>query len=510
MPSRSDHDSSEKKAKMSENFDRLQQPALEQRITQSVSFLSQKGIKASFDRFDLQSYSQDLWPRKLLELREEGPKEATIDLVVWPQSAEEVSIVVKWANQFDCTLYPYGAGSGVCGATIATHPNETLETQASRRLKVLVDLKGMRKVRSLDKTSLTVWAEAGWIGENLERYLNQEGYTLGHFPSSIYCSSLGGYLATRSAGQLSTKYGKIEDMVLTLEVVLPDGTITEIGRSPKSSTGPDWTQFLLGTEGTLVFFTAARLQIHPIPENRVMMGFGAGDIQTAIEFTRKIIQSGLRPAVLRIYDPTETSLTLNSEVLKKCNFAGGAAMVVIFEGKKRLTEAEAEEARSIAQSLKVQDLGPHLAEHWWEHRYDVSYKQQLILSHNRLILDTFELATTWDNLENVYRAVKKVKVGLGVILAHFSHFYHTGANIYFTLVSHAGFSQNSTEKYDQIWEDMLKAAYESGATLSHHHGIGVQKNEWLRKEKGPWINLFKRIKNGFDPENRLNPGKMGL
>lgn len=460
------------------------------------------GIPSSTDPIALQAYSQDLWPRKLLELRENGPGEATVDLVLWPESTEQVTKLLKWAHEADVSLYPYGAGSGVCGATVAS--------ELEKRPRVIVDLKGMRKVRSINLQSMTVWAEAGLIGENLERHLNQEGLTLGHFPSSIYCSSLGGYLATRSAGQLSTKYGKIEDMVLSVEFVLPDGTVTHTGRAPRSAMGPDWTQLLLGTEGTLGFFTAACLQVHAIPQARIMEGFAAPDIRTALEFTRQIMQNGLRPAVLRIYDPMETSLTLNSEVLKSCGFAGGAAIVAVFEGRKKIVSAEAEEAKDLATRLGVQILGPALAEHWWEHRYDVSYKQQLILSHGRMVLDTFELAATWDNLEQVYHAVKNVKVGMGLILAHFSHFYHTGANIYFSLVSHAGFSQSSTERYDQIWDHMLRAAFESGATLSHHHGVGTLKNEWIRQEKGPWINLFKKVKNGFDPENRLNPAKMGL
>src|SRR5262249_12498517 len=127
----------------------------------------------SSDHLVLGAYSQDLWPRKLLELRENGPPEPTVDLVVWPESAEQVSALVRWASEADVNLYPYGAGSGVCGATVPA-PTD--------RIKVVVDLKKMRAVRSIDRKSLTVWAEAGLIGENLERHLNQEGYTVGHFP----------------------------------------------------------------------------------------------------------------------------------------------------------------------------------------------------------------------------------------------------------------------------------------------------------------------------------------
>jgi len=471
-----------------------------------------KGAKASewhsasllsVDRLTLAAYSQDLWPRKLLELREEGPAhEPTVDAVLWPDSTERLVEMLRWAREQDCMLVPYGAGSGVCGATVPP------ETEA--RPRVLVDLKKMRKVRSLDRVSMTVTAEAGWIGENLERWLNQEGYTLGHFPSSIYCSSLGGYLATRSAGQLSTKYGKIEDLVISLECVLADGTVIETGRAPRSAMGPDWTQLLLGSEGTLCFFTAARLQISKLPEKRIMMGFAAADVEKAIEFSRTLLQEGLRPSVLRIYDPLETSLALNSQVLKECGFPGGAALVLIFEGRAAVAETESREALQIASDIGITHLGPHLGEHWWEHRYDVSYKQQLILSHSRMILDTFELACTWDRILEVYRAVKDCRPLLGLVMAHFSHFYHTGANIYFTLVSHAGVTGTSAEKYDAIWNEFLGAAEAAGATLSHHHGSGTLKNEWIRKEKGDWIRIFEKVKHGFDPENRLNAGKMGL
>jgi alkyldihydroxyacetonephosphate synthase len=471
-------------------------------VLSALSDLEAARIRFSIDPLVLQAYSQDQWPRKLLELREQGPLPALVDLVIWPQSTEEVAQIFKWAQKTNSSLIPYGAGSGVCGATVAS--------PGDHRPKAMVDLKLMKKVRSVNRESMVVWAEAGIIGENLERYLNQENLTLGHFPSSIYCSSLGGYLATRSAGQLSTKYGKIEDVVLSMECVLPDGTIAETGRAPRSAMGPDWTQLLLGSEGTLAFFTAACLQVHEFPETRIMMSFGAGEMAQALQFGRTVLQQGMRPSVLRIYDPLETSLTLNSEILKQSGFKGGVALVAVFEGRKKLATAEAEDAADLAANLGLQNLGPALGEYWWKHRYDVSYKQQLRLSHKRMIIDTFEIAVTWDKLEQVYQSVKKVKVGMGMILAHLSHFYHTGANIYFTLVSHAGWAPTSAERYDQIWEQMLKAALDAGASLSHHHGVGLLKTKWMEKEKGPWMNFIRKVKNGIDPENRLNPYKMGL
>lgn len=456
------------------------------------------GVPHAVDPHSLRAVSTDLWPRKLLELRRDGAQPPTVDLVAWPESTEQVAKILRWSAGKNVAILPYGAGSGVCGAAMGE----------GGRPQIVVDLKRMRAVRAIDRISQTVTAEAGIIGENLERHLNQEGYTLGHFPSSIYCSSLGGYLATRSAGQLSTKYGKIEDLVLSVEMVLADGRVIDVGRAPRSAMGPDWTQALLGSEGTLGLFTSARLQISKLPEERIMLGYAAGELSAAMEWGRRLLQGGLRPAALRIYDPTEAALALNSAVLKECGYRTGAVVVAVFEGPRKLTSVEAEEARALAAALKLQDLGSRLGEHWWQHRYDVSYRQQLILSHDRMLLDTFEVAATWDRLGEVYRAVKGVSVGAGVILAHFSHFYPTGANIYFTLVSHAGFRGDTVERYDAIWKQLLEAAHGAGASLSHHHGMGLQKRDYLARETPAGDFLWKQLKHALDPENRLNPGKI--
>lgn len=463
------------------------------------------GVPLSDDPLDLRAVSVDLWPRKLLELRSRGPAPATVDCLVWPESTAQLAELVRWCVGKPIALYPYGAGSGVCGAVIA----EDGTAAGPERMRLVVDLKRMRAVRSIDRVSQTAWVEAGIIGENLERHLNQEGLMLGHFPSSIYCSSLGGYLATRSAGQLSTKYGKIEDLVLAVEMVLPDGTVAEFGRAPRSAMGVDWTQLFLGSEGTLGFFTAARLQIRTLPEERVFQSFEAPSVTAAMEFARKLSQSDARPAVLRIYDEKETALALNSQALREAGFSSGCAVIVIFEGNRRIARAQAEECLEFARAAEMRVISESLAQHWWEHRYAVSYKQQLILSHDRMLLDTFELAATWDRLGEVYQAVRKVPVGMGVILAHFSHFYPTGANIYFTWVSHAGWRGDPVEKYDAIWEQLLSAALGAGATLSHHHGVGIQKREFLKVEKKAGYPLWRKIKSVIDPEDRFNPGKVG-
>lgn len=464
-----------------------------------------KPDQVSSDPTVLSSYGQDLWPRTLLERRAtQTLPNRGVDLVVWPETTQQVAELVSFVRDTSerIELLPYGAGSGICGATIPTGE--------ARAYKVMIDMKRLRALRRLDAISQTVTVEVGWIGENLERELNRQGFTLGHFPSSIYCSSVGGYLAARSAGQLSTKYGKMEDLVLSLEVVLPTGEVIETGRAPRSAMGPDWTQLLLGSEGSLCIFTAATLQIQPIAKHRIFRGFAARDMDLAFRWTREVMQAGLRPAALRVYDPLETQLTQSSEMLKEVDFLGGALIIAVWEGQcEKVMAAEVEEAESLAQQTGVQALGSKPAEHWWSHRYAVSYKQSLILSHDNTVLDTFEIAATWDCLPEVYRAVKNSHPGLVLVLAHMSHFYHTGANIYFSLVGHAGLG-TSVEAYDRMWEAILEAALKTGATLSHHHGVGAQKSKWIRRERPAHQALFGRIKRVLDPKNSFNPGKMGL
>jgi alkyldihydroxyacetonephosphate synthase len=206
------------------------------------------------------AYARDLWPVGQFWARQ-GAFPHPPDVIVWPEKVDEIVALLQLANERRFPVIPMGAGSGVCGGTVA------------HRGGVILDMKRMKQVRRLDGDSLLATIEAGIIGQHLEEWLNGRGYTLGHFPSSIYCSSFGGWIATRSAGQLSTKYGKIEDMVQGLEGVFPDGTLFSSKVVPRSAAGPRFDQLLLGSEGTLAVITAATCRIRPLPEARRFAGY---------------------------------------------------------------------------------------------------------------------------------------------------------------------------------------------------------------------------------------------
>jgi alkyldihydroxyacetonephosphate synthase len=252
--------------------------------------------RVSLRAVDLETYARDMWPRLLLGYRE-GQKTGTRPhAVVWPEHVREVVAVIKLARAQGIPIVPYGGGSGVCGGAVPIRGGITIDT------------KRMQQLRAVHGAELVCDVEAGLSGERFERELARRGYTFGHFPSSIYCSTVGGWLATRAAGQLSTKYGKVEDRCAGLTVVTGRGEVIETDGPSRALRGPDWTQLLLGSEGTLGVITSARLRLSPAPQLRVFRGFEVDDVATGVAAIRRVLQKGLRPAVIRLYDELDTLL----------------------------------------------------------------------------------------------------------------------------------------------------------------------------------------------------------
>lgn len=448
------------------------------------------GERMSVRESDRIVYHRDLYPGAQLAVRD-GVVANRPDAIVWPETVQEVAALLRLANEVKFPVVPYGAGSSVVGGAIAT------------RGGVICDLKRMQRLVNLDEKSLLVTAEAGILGEDLERALNARGYTLGHFPSSIYCSSLGGWLAARSAGQMSTKYGKIEDMIVSLEAVLPSGRILHTKTAPRSATGPDIDQLLVGSEGTLAVIMRATLRVHRLPETRLFACAAFDTLEAGLEAVRRVMRAGIRPAAVRLYDEIDTAVALSALGLE----ASGNLLILGFEGRKRLAEAELRAARPLLAAGR--GLGAKPGEWWFEHRYRISYKQSVVLSGSRMVLDTCEVGGTWTNIFTVYDAVKRALDGYVTVLAHFSHAYPEGINIYFSFIGDAG-AQPPPEFYAEMWRRALDAVVAAGGSISHHHGVGLLKAPWMRRELGGLMDVFVRLKQELDPNNVLNPGKMGL
>ncbi len=277
------------------------------------------------------AYARDLWPLLTLQLRE-GETGEMPAAVARPGTEEEVVALVKAAHESQVPLVAYGGGSGVVGGAMPVKGG------------ISVDLKRLNRIIHLDPTRLLVDVQCGILGQTLEEDLNARGYTLGHFPSSIYCSTVGGFAATRSAGQMSSKYGKIEDMVAGLRVVTPGLGLVETGAYLPSGQGPDWTPAFVGSEGTLGLVTRVLLRIHKLPPTMRFRGFAFPNMEFAVLAMRKLIQRGMRPSVLRLYDPLDTWMAMRSKSGKKS--AAEDPTGTAFASRLGLAEREGDDAES--------------------------------------------------------------------------------------------------------------------------------------------------------------------
>lgn len=453
-------------------------------------------------------------------------------VIVWPKTVIELSQIIKLANKFNVAVTPYGGGSGVCGGATNTSGG------------ILIDLKKMHRLQRVDENRLFVEAECGIYGLQLENELERRGFTLGHFPSSILVATLGGYLAARSAGQHSSKYGKIEDMIIDLEFVDGRGSIHRTSEVYRDK-GLDWTQALVGSEGTLGIITKARLRIYPKPEAQRFHAFRFQKMEYGMEALRRIMQTGIKPDVLRLYDELDTMMmfskmkdrTGNAELIAQViperlkdavanlktrlmalafhshrliNTIGrftpsGCLFVIMLEGHPRLIDKEMELIQSICKAMGGSDEGAEPAHYWHEHRYSVSYKAPKLFTEGAFT-DTMEVATTWDNMAALYHGVFNALQSQALVLAHVSHVYADGAAIYFTFVSPLIGLKRSLKAYDKLWQTALGAVQKFGGVISHHHGIGRLKSYHLKKEWGEAIGLYKQLKEFFDPNGILNPG----
>ncbi|HUT53841.1 MAG TPA: FAD-binding oxidoreductase [bacterium] len=441
---------------------------------------------------DRLAVSRDSWPQGYFWMRE-GRAPLLPAAVAWPGSEDEVAELIMWCAMNRVPLTPAAGGSGVCGASIPA------------RGGIVMDLKRMNRPLELNEINHTAEAQAGIMGETWERWLNRRGFSLGHFPSSMYCSTLGGWLASRSAGQLSSKYGKIEDMALSLSGVLADGSKFTSSDSPKSAAGPDLDQLIIGSEGTLAVITSAVMAVHRLPERSAFRGFMFEDLESGVRAMRLVMRAGLDPAVMRLYDELDTRFHAKSLGAE----GPGCLLVAGFEGPDHeLTRAKAAKGFSILAEAG-RDLGPGPGEAWLGRRYSVSYNQSTVLSLGHTILDTCEVAAVWSKIPGLYHAVRGAIAPHALVTAHISHVYSVGAAIYFTFV--AGSEEPpAAEAYKAAWRAAMEACLQAGGTISHHHGIGAHKARWMRAELGPALDIFNDLKLRLDPGTILNPAKMGI
>lgn len=512
---------------------------------------------------DKLAYNADCWPRGIIMSRGRQLHRHQPAAVVQPRSEAEVLAVVQWARKTSTAIVPFGAGSGVCGGTLTDGDG------------VVVDLKRLKSIVATNEDDLTMRVQSGIIGMNMEVELQRRGLTLGHFPSSLYCSSMGGYLAGRSAGQCSSRYGKIEDMVASMRVVTGAAEVLDTGPDPHAphprhlvpGSGPDLTQLFIGSEGTLGLITESTVRINRQPTTQLYRGFQFRDPATALSAVREMMQLGLRPSVVRLYDEFDSLIaqrrsgggggggsgrkeslrarTLMSKLGELAldlvpvpvanEFRGQLSnvskavlgrvlgqpltlnalidvlpadclLIVGFEGVDPLIATEADIAFDLLGRYGI-DLGREPGEHWLQNRMSVSYKQSAMYDAGAFV-DTMEVSTTWSNLLRLYESVRRALAPHVLVMAHFSHVYPEGSSIYFTFAGFGATLEQTMQRYEATWAAGLGAVADAGGSIAHHHGVGLSKSGFTHRDHHNGRPLFDALKATFDPDGILNPGKV--
>jgi alkyldihydroxyacetonephosphate synthase len=442
------------------------------------------------DEASRRAHRHDAWV--LSELDDLEQVEAALPAcVVKPRSVADVVAVVELCRKSGTALVPAGLRSGVCGGVLAGSGS------------VLLDLSSLCQVRSIDTQDLIGRFDAGVRGSDAEARVNAEGLTIGHFPQSIELSSVGGWVATRAAGQFSTGYGNIEDMLLGLEAVLPDGSVFRSSDAPRASAGPDLRHLLLGSEGTLGVITGVDLALRRAPEARVCAAYYTQSMRSGFDAQREVLQAGFRPAVLRQYDAREVG-----RLFGKYRQADQCLLLVVHEGPRELVAAEqaATRERLLAKGGAVAPA--EATEHWLAERNRVPTFKSFL--ENGVVVDTIEVAAPYSSIDALYEAaiaaLGKIE-GIWNGSAHSSHAYRTGINLYFSFAVQPKQKAQLREAYRSCWQAVMQASLAHGGTISHHHGIGRVRREWLGRELSEaGLTALRALKRALDPQGIMNPG----
>ncbi|MEX0769219.1 MAG: FAD-binding oxidoreductase [Balneolaceae bacterium] len=424
----------------------------------------------------------------------------TPDYIVHPGTPEEVASIMKIANTYKIPVIPWGGGSGTQGGALSIYGG------------IIMDVKRMNRVIEIDEQSMSVTAEAGINGSELEMRLNEKGLTLPHYPASANCATLGGYLAPRGTGTISTKYGKSEDLVMSMEVVLPDGSIIETPRVPDNASGPDYMGLFLGSEGVFGVITKATMQVDYLPETRLFRALLFDDLSKAIEAGRRLMVNRLDPTVIRLYDPGSTASRVKDILGYELE---GAYMVVGFDGDKDIAALQEKKAMEIFDELGARDLGREPGEKWWDHRYDFYYPP----TNLKLpwMYGTADTVMRFKDVEKVYyaqkKAVEETYADWNVkYIGHFSHWFHWGAGMYtrFIIENPPEDAREALRLHNRVWNTAITASLENGGTINEHHGVGLKLGRYMRRQYGEAFSLLENIKHAIDPNGIMNPGKVGF
>jgi alkyldihydroxyacetonephosphate synthase len=447
------------------------------------------------------------------------------DVVVRPGTEQEVTDILRAAIDADAVVIAFGGGSSISGSLEAP--------DSETRPIVSVDLMRLNKLLDIDPTSRLARVQAGVLGPRLEERLSARGYTLGHLPDSFPYSTLGGWIATRSSGMQSDRYGDIADITKGLRVVTPSGTLV-MRPNPVTSTGPSVREMVLGSEGRLGIITEATVQVRRLPERRTILGYLFPTFADGLVAMRDIAASECSVSVTRVSDANETQFsfamrkapTLTDELQSRAlqmflrRRLGWEldAMCLAFIGYEGSEAHVARERKAVGKIVKRHGgvcIGSGPGALYDQKKFDTPYIRDFLLDRGAAG-DVSETSMPWSRLTAVYDAVKAAsnaafeRLGVqGYFMCHLSHSYHAGACLYFTFAFRGTAGGDLLAEYGVVKTAIQQSFVDNGATLSHHHAVGTEHAQWLEEDiSAPGVAMLRALFDGTDSGRHLNPGKI--
>jgi alkyldihydroxyacetonephosphate synthase len=413
--------------------------------------------------------------------------------VVRPTRVEDVQAVVRLASEHGVPLMPFGLGSGVCGG-IEPHPDT-----------ILLDMGGLNRVRSIDVENGLASFDAGKNGLEAEEAVAAHGLTIGHWPQSIAISSVGGWVSTRASGQFSTAYGNIEDVVYSIETVLPDGSLLTLGKAPRAAAGPDLRHLIMGAEGIMGVVTGVTFSLRDKPARRSFSTWYVRDMDHGFALQRAIMKADWRPPVMRLYDAREVRRMFAAH-----DKDGQALLLLVHEGPEGRVAAELADIAAIAAREGAKEGSPMAGEEWIERRNHTPDWKSLF--ERNLVADTIEISGKWSDIGAIYKdAVASLNEIPGILnaSAHSSHVYRSGINLYFSFAVKRDDPKDLEAAYFEAWRRVMEATIRHGGGVAHHHGSGRIRRDWLPADLGETgVALLRKVKAALDPKGIMNPGNL--
>lgn len=445
-----------------------------------------------------------------------GNLERAPDAVLAPGDAASVAAVLEACAREHVAVVPFGGGTSVVGGV------EPLSGGMDRL--AALDLTAMRDV-SVDERSHTATLGPGLRGPEAEAALNAAGYTLGHFPQSFPYATIGGFAATRSAGQASSGYGRFDELVTSITMQTPSGEITTL-QTPHTAAGPALRELIVGSEGTLGVITDVTVRVRPLPAERRYEGWFAESFEAGIELARSLAQGGVLPDVFRLSDRDETRVSLamsGLEGVKKSAFEGylklrgrgeGCMVIAGWEGERESVARRRELSAAVLRRGGAVPLGRSPGNAWEHGRYEGPYLRDLLMDEG-VMVETLETSHTYARIGELYDGVRGALAEAmagegfpGIVMCHVSHVYRDGASLYFTFLSGRRIGAE-IEQWRAVKSRACEAIVAAGGTITHHHAVGTDHAPYMEAEVGRLgIEALRAVKERLDPTGIMNPGKL--